>query len=39
MWQAWGKRKMYEGFWWGILKGKDNFKNLGVDRSLTLIFT
>ena len=36
--QAWGETDTYEGFWWGVLKEKENFGNLGVDGRIT-IFT
>ena len=27
---------MHAGFWWGILKERDHFEDLGVDRRITL---
>ena len=32
MWHVWGTGEINSGFWWGDLREKDHFKDMGVDR-------
>jgi len=31
MWHEWGKGEVVTAFWWGDLRDKDDFEDLGVD--------
>jgi hypothetical protein len=31
MWHAWGKGEVHTGFWWGGLRERNDFQDLGVD--------
>jgi hypothetical protein len=33
MWHIWGRKETHTGFWWGNVKERDNFEDLGIDRS------
>jgi hypothetical protein len=33
---VWGRRRMHAGFWWGNLKERGHFENLGVDGKMIL---
>lgn len=36
MWQAWERREIHEGFWWGNLNERDHLDDLGVDGNINL---
>jgi len=36
MWLIWGKGEMLTGFWWGNLKERDHFEELGVTQRIIL---
>jgi hypothetical protein len=38
MWDIWGRGEVHTGLWWGTLKERDNFLNLGVDGRILLEF-
>jgi hypothetical protein len=36
MWNVWGKREIYIGFWWTNLKGMNHSGDIRVDRGIIL---
>jgi hypothetical protein len=36
MWQVWGTGEVHTGFWWGDLRERDHFEDLGVDGRIIL---
>jgi len=36
MWQVWGAEEVHIGFWWGDLRERNHFEDLGVDGSIVL---
>ena len=36
MWQIWGAGEVRIGFWWGDLRERNHFEDLGVDGSIVL---
>lgn len=36
IWQIWDRKEMHVGFYWGNIKERDRFENLGVDGRIQL---
>jgi len=36
MWHVWGRGEACTGFWWGNLRERDHWEDLGADRSVIL---
>jgi hypothetical protein len=36
MWHVWGRGEVHTGFWWGDLRERDRFKDLGVNGRIVL---
>jgi hypothetical protein len=36
VWHVWGRRETHTEFWWGNLRERDNFENIGADGRIIL---
>jgi hypothetical protein len=36
MWHIWGKGELHRGFWWGNVRKRDHWGDVGVDKGVIL---
>jgi hypothetical protein len=36
VWHVWGREEAHTGFWWGNLRERDHFEDIGIDGRIIL---